>query len=216
MPENVKLGIARALVGIGAVGVSRAKPIIFKSGIVSPVYVDNRALAFHPVEWRLVIEGFKSLIVRDKINFDVIASVAVGGVPHGSALAYALQKPCVFIRKEAKEHGKQKRVEGGEIAGLNVLMIEDLVTSGGSSLSALQALRDEGGIARHILAIVAYGFPEAVQAFAKADAELTSLTDFPTILQAGTAMGRFSAHDKLAVEDWLADPHGWGKRHGFS
>ena len=85
MPGTLKQQIARALVSIGAVGVSRAKPIIFKSGIISPVYVDNRALPFHPAEWRLVIEGFRQAIANEKIPFEVIASVAVGGVPHGSA-----------------------------------------------------------------------------------------------------------------------------------
>lgn len=212
--SQIAAQVAQALVQIGAVGVTAEKPITFKSGIISPVYVDNRCLPFYPAAWRVVIEGFGALIEARGLTYNVIAGVAVGGVPHSSALAYALNKPSVFIRKEAKEHGKQKRVEGGEVSGLNILMVEDLVTSGGSSLSAVEALRAEGGLVTDVLAIVSYGFSEATTAFAQADVKLHSLTNFAAVLDAGMAQGKFSAAEKLLVDDWLGDPHGWGERHG--
>ncbi|MDD2326400.1 MAG: orotate phosphoribosyltransferase [Alphaproteobacteria bacterium] len=207
--------VARALIDVGAVGVRADNPITFKSGIVSPVYVDNRTLPFHPVEWKPVIEGFKTLIDEKQIAFDVLAGVAVGGVPHASALGYMIQKPSLFIRKEAKEHGTGKRVEGGKIEGKNVLLIEDLVTTGGSSLSAVNALREEGGTVTTIASIVTYGFAEAKEAFDKAAITAHALTDFHTIMKEGVAMGRFTQEEQAAVTDWLADPHGWGaKRKG--
>lgn len=203
--------VARALVAIGAVGIRAENPITFKSGIRSPVYVDNRTLPFHPREWRVVVEGFKTLLEETKIPFDVLAGVAVGGVPHASALGYIMQRPSLFIRKEAKEHGKGKRVEGGAVKGKRVLLVEDLVTTGGSSLAALDALREEGAVADGILAIVTYGFKEADEAFGKAGVTLSSLTSFPVILEEGVAMGRFSANEKTIVESWLKDPWTWGK-----
>src|SRR5262245_62097897 len=106
--------VARALLEIEAVGFSPQAPVTFKSGIVSPVYVDSRRLPYHPLQWRLVIEAFKAL--AETLAFDVIAGVAVGGVPHSSALAYVMQKPSVFVRKDAKEHGKKQLVEGGQVA----------------------------------------------------------------------------------------------------
>ena len=144
MTTNTKLSSAKALLDIGAIGFSPEKPITFKSGIQSPVYVDNRQLIYHPAAWRIIIEGFKSLIDARNLQFDLIAGVAVGGVPHSSALAYSMARPSVFIRKETKEHGMGKRVEGGSVAGRRVLLVEDLVTTGGSSLSAVAALRESG------------------------------------------------------------------------
>ena len=134
MNTNTKHSIAKALLEIGAVGFSPHAPITFKSGILSPVYVDNRILIFHPEPWHCIIDGFCSLISDLPLEFDLIAGVAVGGVPHSSALAFVLNKPSVFIRKESKGHGKAQRIEGGPVEGMSVLLVEDLVTTGGSSL----------------------------------------------------------------------------------
>lgn len=210
--KSTASAVARALIDIGAVGVRADNPITFKSGIISPVYVDNRTLPYHPAAWRVVVEGFQHMLQEKKIAFDVLAGVAVGGVPHASALGYVMQRPSLFIRKETKDHGTGKRVEGGVVKGKNVLLIEDLVTTGGSSLSAIEALRAEGGLCDTLAAIVTYDFTEAKNNFAKAGVTALSLTNFPTILAEGVAMGRFSAAEKQAVEEWLSDPHSWGKK----
>lgn len=215
MPETTAktaAAVARALIEIGAVGVRASNPITFKSGIVSPVYVDNRRLPFHPAQWRVIVEGFRSQINDTALAFDVIAGVAVGGVPHASALGYVMQKPSLFIRKEAKEHGTGKRVEGGDVTGARVLLVEDLISTGGSSLSAIEALRAEGGICDTMLAIVTYDFAEARANFAAAGVAALTLTTFPVILAEGVAMGRFTAEERHTVEDWFADPHGWASR----
>ena len=108
MTTNTKRSIAKALLEIGAIGFSPAAPITFKSGIRSPVYVDNRSLIYHPCAWRRVIGGFRELIEGRALEFDLIAGVAVGGIPHSSALAYLMDSPSVFIRKESKGHGRGK------------------------------------------------------------------------------------------------------------
>lgn len=201
--------VARALIEIGAVGFTPDKPITFKSGILSPVYVDNRILPFHPPQWHQVIDGFRMLIERERLAFDAIAGVAVGGVPHSAALAYTLDAPSVFVRKEAKGHGKGKQVEGGDVNGRTVLLIEDLVTTGGSSLDGVGALRSEGAVVTDVLAIVSYGFPEAVAAFESADVRLHTLVDFETILQSALSMGRLTPADADLIRAWMRDPHGW-------
>lgn len=207
--------VAEALIEIGAVGFSPQKPITFKSGIVSPVYVDNRRLPYHPKQWQVVIEGFQNLIAADSIEFEVIAGVAVGGVPHSSALGYAMQKPSVFVRKEAKGHGKGQRVEGGDIDGKQVLLVEDLVTTGGSSLSGVEALRNEGAVIETLIAIVSYGFQEAQSNFVEAHVALKTLTNFETILQLALDKGRFNQSDYEIIADWFTEPQGWADRHGL-
>ena len=205
--------IAAGLLDIGAVGFTPHKPITFKSGIVSPVYVDNRRLPYHPQVWQLVIEGFKALIQAENIAYDVIAGVAVGGVPHSSALGYAMQMPSVFVRKEAKEHGKGQRVEGGDIQDKRVLLVEDLVTTGGSSLSGIEALRSEGAIVNDMMAIVSYGFEEAKTAFSQATVGLHTLTNFHVIMNVAQERNIFDVDTAAVIADWFSEPHGWAKRH---
>ena len=205
--------IAQALLKIGAVGFRPDDPITFKSGILSPVYVDNRQLPYHPVAWRAVIEGFAGLIEQHRIDYDVIAGVAVGGVPHSSALAYHLQAQSVFVRKQAKEHGKSRRVEGGDVAGKTVLLIEDLVTTGGSSLSGVQALRAEGAAVTDVLAIVSYGFEEADKHFHDAGITLHTLTNFRVIMKHALQMQLLHETHATKINDWFTDPHGWASRH---
>jgi orotate phosphoribosyltransferase len=207
----MKVAVARALLDIGAVGFSPNAPIRFKSGILSPVYVDNRKLPYYPKQWGIIIDGFKESV--KSLHFDVIAGVAVGGVPHSAALAYALQMPSVFVRKEAKEHGKGQRVEGGEVAGKRILLLEDMVSTGGSSLTGVEALREEGAIVEDLLAIVSYGFQEAKENFTNAQLALHTLTDFSTILQEAVNMGKFGQEDYAIIADWFSEPHGWANRH---
>ncbi|GAB5490109.1 MAG: orotate phosphoribosyltransferase [Phototrophicaceae bacterium] len=205
--------VARALIEIGAVGFSPQNPITFKSGIVSPIYVDNRRLPYYPEQWQVIIQGFQALIEVDNIAFDVIAGVAVGGVPHSSALGYAIQRPSVFVRKEAKGHGKGQRVEGGDIKDKTVLLVEDLVTTGGSSLSGVQALRDEGALVDTLIAIVSYGFDDAQANFASANVDLKTLTNFETILNIALELEKFGQAEHDILSDWFSDPHGWASRH---
>ncbi len=209
MTLDMKQSIAKALLDIGAVGFSPESPITFKSGLRSPVYVDNRALIYHPAAWRLIIDGFSCLIEVESLACDVIAGVAVGGVPHSSALAFMRQKPSVFIRKESKGHGKGQRIEGGEVAAQTVLLIEDLVTTGGSSLSAVEALIAAGAQVTDVLAIISYGFSEASTAFDRAGLRLRTLTDFSTVLDQARQIGALDDEQIAFISRWFADPFTW-------
>lgn len=207
--------VARALLEIGAVGFMKGEPVRFKSGMLSPVYVDNRRLIFWPQHWRTVIEAFEQIIGEMNLQFDVLAGIETGGIPHCSALAYVIQKPSVIIRKQAKEHGTRSRVEGGDVEGRNVLLIEDMVTTGGSSLAGVEGLRDAGALVSDCVAITSYGFAMSEQAFKVLGVRLHVLAGFRTIAQEARRSGRFSPEEMEVVEDWLSDPHGWAERQGL-
>jgi len=205
----LQANVARALLEIEAVIFTPRAPITFKSGIKSPVYVDNRRLPFWPVQWRVVIDGFRQIIPQIGIAFDVVAGIETAGIPHSAALAYAMQKPSVFVRKQAKEHGTRSRIEGGDVSGRRVLLVEDLVTTGGSSLSGVEALREAGASVEHCLCITSYGFSEAQQAFDDAGVKLHPLTPFSAIVAEALALGQFGENERLTIEAWMRDPHGW-------
>ncbi len=214
MPAD-RTAVAEALLAIGGVGFRLDAPITFKSGIVSPVYCDNRTFPFWPAQWRHVIEGFATLIEHDNIAADVLGGIEAAGIPHSAALGYAMGVPSVFIRKQPKEHGKRARIEGGDVTGKRVLLVEDLVSTGGSSLSGVQALREAGALVTDCLAIISYGFAEAELAFATADVRLHTLTSFEDVLASATSGGLLDAEGAAVVRDWLRDPHGWAARRGL-
>lgn len=207
-----KQQVADALIAAGIIGFAFDEPRTFKSGIVSPVYVDNRKLLMNPAPWREVVAGLREMVEMLNIENPIIAGIEAAGIPHSSVLAYEMGLPSVFVRKEAKGHGLKQRIEGGDVTGRNVILIEDQVTTGGSSLSGVMALREAGAAVDHCLAITSYGFPESWQAFADAGVNLHILTGFddllPRLLTAGVVN-----HDQLAIlMDWLANPVGWQPR----
>jgi orotate phosphoribosyltransferase len=204
--------VAAALIEIGAVRFTPLQPVRFTSGLLSPIYVDNRRLPFHPEAWRLVIAGFERMIDDRALNPDVIAGIEAAGIPHSAALAYQMQKPSVFVRKQPKGHGAMKRVEGGDVSGKTVLLIEDHITTGGSSLSGIDGLRAEGAIVGHCLTITGYGFPEAAAAFEDAGVQLHVLCRLSILLEAARKKGQFDQEAVALILDWSRDPHGWTAR----
>jgi len=208
--------IASSLVKIAAVKFTADKPIRFKSGILSPVYVDNRIIPYHPAVWEQVITHFIHVAMQICEPFDVVAGIATGGIPHSAVIAYSIKTPSVYVRKEEKEHGLKNRVEGGDVTHKRVLLIEDMITTGGSSLSGVQALRESGAIVGDCIAIVSYDFPEAKTAFAEAKILLHTLTTFPIILDEAKTLGVVDEGTFALVSDWLSDPHGWAGRHNLS
>lgn len=200
---------AAALLDIDAVGFTPHAPVTFKSGITSPVYVDNRRLPFWPVQWHVVIDSLRELIALHAIPYEVLAGIAAAGIPHSAALAYALHVPSVFVRKEAKAHGTQSQIEGGDVDGKHVLLIEDLVTTGGSSLHGVEVLRAAGAMVTHCLCITSYDFAEAQEAFNAAHVQLHPLTPFAEIILEASKRGLFGEAELAILEAWMRDPHGW-------
>lgn len=210
--QDYQQQIARALLEIESVIFKPHDPVTFKSGIVSPIYVDNRRIPYFPAQWRMVIDAFHHFAQAEAIQFDVIAGIETAGIPHSAALAYAMSKPSVFVRKQSKDHGLKRRIEGGDVTGKHVLLIEDLITTGGSSLSGVEALRDSGAVVTDMLGIVSFDFAESREAFAAADVRLHTLTTFNTILDEAIHIGKFNPSEQHIITNWLSDPYNWTER----
>ncbi len=200
---------------IAAVGFSLKSPITFKSGIKSAVYVDNRRFPFYPKEWGIVMKGFREIIEKENLEFDVIAGIETAGIPHSAALGFLLKKPSVFVRKQVKDHGTKKRVEGGDVKGKRVLLIEDHITTGGSSLSGVNALREEGAIVQDCLAITSYEFPSCSSAFKQEKVKLHTLTSFNVILKEALGQKKLTKEEMKLISDWQNDPKNWARKYGF-
>ncbi|MBK8020072.1 MAG: orotate phosphoribosyltransferase [Chloroflexi bacterium] len=203
--------VARALMEIGAMGFTPNNPVTFKSGLRAPVYVDNRQLISHPDQWHVVIGAFIVHVAEHEV--DMLAGVETAGIPHCSALAYAMNKPSVFVRKQEKDHGLGRRIEGGEVSGQRVLLIEDMVTTGASSLNAIQLLRAAGATVNHCLSIITYGFPETYLRFEEVGISLLTLTTFPIMLDEALASGMVDEAGADVVREWLVDPVRWSEKH---
>jgi orotate phosphoribosyltransferase len=207
--ETLSREIAESLIAIDGVGFRPSAPITFKSGIQSPVYCDNRRFPFWPEHWTKVIHGFEQLIAERTIPIDVVGGVEAAGIPHSAALGFHMQTPSIFIRKEPKGHGTKKRVEGGDVAGKRVVLVEDLVTTGSSSMAAIEALRDEGAVVTDCLAIISYGFPEAIELFAQHAVKLHTTTSFESVLAVALERSLITDVDATIVRDWLKNPRAW-------
>ncbi|MBN1681051.1 MAG: orotate phosphoribosyltransferase [Anaerolineae bacterium] len=207
--KELQAQVAGALLECGAVIFTPDEPITFKSGIKAPVYIDNRRLPFFPFQWQIVIEGFKQLIALDGCAFNVIAGIEAAGIPHSSALAYVLKVPSVFVRKQAKEHGTRSRIEGGDVDGKRVLLVEDMITTGGSSLAGVEALREVGATVEDCICVASYGFEEAARAFEAAHVRLHVLAPFAAIVLEASRLGRCGEYELEALEAWSRDPHNW-------
>ena len=200
---------AEALLGAGVLILCPDEPITFASGIRSPVYMDIRRLIGDPSAWRTVIEGLGESLRESGGAPEVVAGVAAGGIPHSSTVAYAAGLPSCFVRKEAKRHGRGRAVEGADVRGRRVVLVEDVVTTGGSSLDAVRALREAGGEVRVCLAVAGYGFPETFSAFMEVSVELLLLVPFSELLETASERGDVSPQVVAEARRWWSDPHRW-------
>ncbi|MFH1721714.1 MAG: orotate phosphoribosyltransferase [Candidatus Altiarchaeota archaeon] len=207
--------IARILLEIKAVTLSPEKPYKYASGIFSPIYTDNRLLMGYPEKRNEVIGSFEKMIKEKHIESDVIAGVASSGIPHGAWLADRLDKPFVYVRKASKEHGKENLIEGVLGVGQKVILVEDLISTGGSSLAAIEAIRTAGGFVDTCLAIFTYNMKKAVEGFRAADILLYALTDFPTLIEVAADEGFIERDAAAKAIQWNQDPSGWGEKMGF-
>jgi orotate phosphoribosyltransferase len=206
--------IAGILMDIGAVSLRADPPFTWASGRLSPIYCDNRLLMSHPAERRQVAEGFAALIRQRGWEPQVIAGTATAGIPHAAWLADLLGRPMVYVRGAAKGHGKEHRIEGSLEPGARVVLIEDLISTGGSSLEAAQAIVDAGGALEGVAAIFTYGLDVAKRRFDEAGVALAHLTDFRSLMDEALGRGKLTAAEKAIVADWQRDPAGWSSSRG--
>ena len=204
--------VARDLLRIGAVLLRPDEPFTWASGLRSPIYCDNRLTLSEPALRRRLTDGFLAVLDREGLAPDVIAGTATAGIPHAAWLADRLEKPMVYVRSSPKGHGRGNQIEGRLGEGARVVLVEDLVSTGGSSLAAVEALRAAGAEVLAVVAVFSYGLDRAEAAFRDAGVPLFTLSDYGALLDVARAEGRLDDDALAALRAWREDPEGWKAR----
>jgi len=199
----------------GAIRFNPEKPFTWASGYKMPIYNDNRLL-LGKAEYRAFISQLFAKLLEDLAqNIDVIAGTATAGIPHATTLADVLNKPLIYVRATAKSHGMGNQIEGPLTPGKNVLLIEDLISTGGSAINAVNAIRKAGGIVDDCLCIFSYGFTEARKKFEEINCQYHSLLSFPALLEEAQIMKLLSKEQIESLKIWHKDPYKWAESKGL-
>lgn len=207
--DQLKNDIARRLLKIKAIKLQPKLPFTWASGWSSPIYTDNRKTLSYP-QIRNYIKLQAARIISEKYGeVDAIAGVATGAIALGALVADLLGVPFVYVRSSPKGHGLENLVEGDLKPGSKVVVVEDLVSTGGSSLKAVEAIRSNGCDVLGMIAIFTYGFPVATERFEEAKVELTTLSDYNSLIEAAAETSFISESDVETLKDWRKDPSSW-------
>lgn len=207
--------LAKISLEIGAIKINSKNPFTWASGYRMPIYNDNRLLLGQADHRILIAESMKAIIEKEDIRVDTVAGVATAGIPHAASLANLMKLPLIYIRSAPKEHGLKNQVEGILKSGQAVVVVEDLISTGGSALKAVDIVREAGGVVEHCLGIFSYGFPEAKERFEKSQCQLHTLLNLDILLQLAVKEGYIASEEKRGVDTWRQNPFEWGKRQGF-
>lgn len=206
------LTLAGFLLQIKAIKLNPTSPFVWASGLNSPIYCDNRiTLSFHKIRTHIRQE-FVNIILEKYGKPDIIAGVATGGIALGVLVAQELGLPFAYVRSEKKAHGLANQIEGIVEKDNSVIVIEDLISTGGSSLNAVEALREAGANVKGMVAIFSYGLESAIENFSKADCELTTLTNFESLLEKAIEDSYLNEKELISLKEWQIDPKKWSKR----
>jgi orotate phosphoribosyltransferase len=207
--NTLETQIAEKLLSIKAVKLQPNQPFTWASGWLSPIYCDNRKTLSHP-ELRKTIKKELAQLVKEKYpNVEVIAGVATGAIAQGAMVADELNLPFVYVRSSPKDHGLENLVEGDLQEGQKVVVIEDLISTGKSSLKAVDALRNCGADVLGMVANFSYLFAKASESFAEKNVELTTLSNYDAVLQAALKINYISEENLQTLAAWRKDPANW-------
>ncbi|MDY2987049.1 MAG: orotate phosphoribosyltransferase [Peptoniphilus sp.] len=198
--------ISKILLDIEAVSLSPSEPFTWASGIKSPIYCDNRLTLSYPEERRIVESGLTKLIEDNYPEVEYIMGTATAGIPHAALIAENLKLPMGFVRSSNKDHGKQNKIEGKIIKGAKVVVIEDLISTGGSSIEAAKALEEAGFEVLAIVAIFSYNLESAKENFKGMNFGLKTLTNFEELAEVAAENGIIKEEDILKLNKWRKNP----------
>jgi len=201
--------VAEFLLQIKAVKLQPEHPFTWASGLKSPIYCDNRKTLSYPQIRTYIRQHFVEKINEHFGKPDAIAGVATGGIAQGVLVAQEMGLPFVYVRSEAKKHGMTNLIEGDVESGQKIVVIEDLISTGGSSLKAVKALREKGCSVKGMAAIFTYGFDEAIQNFEIDKCSLETLTDYDTLIKAALQREYITEKDVKSLQKWRANPSTW-------
>jgi len=206
---EVEQKIAESLLQIKAIKLQPKNPFTWASGWKSPIYCDNRITLSHPAIRTYIRQRLSQLIQDEFGAVEMISGVATAGIPQGALVAQDLGLPFTYVRNSAKSHGRQNLIEGEVVSGQRVVVVEDLISTGKSSLQAVEALRGAGCNVVGLVSIFTYGFDEAVNNFAEAKCPFFSLCNYDALIQVAVNNGYVMESDMALLENWRTDPANW-------
>ena len=208
---SVEKAIAQSLLKIKAVKLSPSEPFTWASGWNSPIYCDNRVTLSYPEIRKQIYQSFAQLIAEKYPEAELIAGVATGAIAHGVLVAEEMQKPFIYVRSAPKGHGLGNQIEGQYTKGQKVVVVEDLISTGGSSLSAVEALRQAGVEVLGMVAIFTYGFKTAEDNFAAANVKVDTLSCYNALIESALESGYVKENQLNDLKEWRIAPDKWRK-----
>jgi orotate phosphoribosyltransferase len=208
--QNFEKKTAEYLLQINAIKLQPSNPFTWASGWKSPIYCDNRKTLSFPEVRSFICNSFAAMIKERYPDAELIAGVATGAIAHGALVADRMGLPFIYVRSGAKEHGLGNQIEGFFKAGQKVVVIEDLISTGGSSLNAVQALKEAGCEVLGMTAIFTYEFKKATDAFAAADCRLDTLSNYSVLVETAVSTGYIGQAEVETLKRWRVDPANWG------
>lgn len=205
--------IAEKLLEINAVALRPNEPFTWTSGMRSPIYCDNRLTLSYPAVRRKIADGLKQLIEENFPEAEVIAGTATAGIPHAAWVSELMDLPMCYVRSKAKEHGKGNQIEGQVQEGQKVVVVEDLISTGGSVITAVEALREAGCDVLGAVSIFTYGLEKGKEMLRQAGIKTESLTNFSTLVEVAIKTGNISKDDQESLLSWSQDPTEWSNQH---
>lgn len=209
MPDKDK--IAEILLNADAVTLRTNPPFKWASGILSPIYTDNRILMSCPKEREVIIDSFISVIKKNKIKCYGFAGTSTAGIPWAAWLAQKLKKPMVYVRGSLKNHGKENLVEGKIKKGEKYVVVEDLISTGSSSINTINAVRENGGVVENCIAIFTYELEKSKMNFKNLNVKLFTLTNFTNLVETALKKKSISKNDLNKIMEWKKNPEDWNK-----
>lgn len=209
--ESIENIIAKQLLDIKAVKLSTEEPYVWASGWRSPIYCDNRKILSYPRLRKIIAKSLANVVLTHHKDVDVIAGVATGAVAWGILVAEILDLPFVYVRPKPKDHGTMAQIEGELAPSAKVVVIEDLISTGGSSLSAVEALTKAGALVMGMVAIFSYNFDISRRAFEQANCELRTLSNYDALIEQAVECNYIQINDLDTLKEWRFNPESWGK-----
>ena len=210
--EKLKDLFAQKLLEVKAIKLQPDAPFTWASGWLSPFYCDNRKALSYPALRNFVKLELAKTVLEEFPEADAVAGVATGAIAQGALVADELGLPFVYVRSKPKDHGMENLIEGDLKAGSKVVVVEDLISTGGSSLKAVEAVRHYGCEVVGMVASYTYGFPVAEKAFSEAGVRLLTLTDYEHVVSQAAATGYIKQEDVVLLDEWRKDPANWRKQ----
>lgn len=203
--------LAEKLLQIKAIKLNTQNPFQWASGIISPIYCDNRIALSYPETRNLIKDGLTRICRDEYAESNCIAGVATAGIPHGTLVADNLSLPFVYVRSSAKSHGRKNAIEGQLPQNARVVVVEDLISTGMSSLEAVEKIKAGNAEVLGVIAIFTYALEDSFKAFAEAECGYKTLLDYPTLLKIAQKLNYINPADLVELELWRQSPHSWRK-----